>query len=277
VTNLAAVSTVIRTLFTLSDTAVANHYLSVKMTAAEALIQSAMAGGTVNDSGPGIPITAGSWVHVVSRFLSATQRRIHHLRFGELTNQFNAATGATSRAPTGMDTMTIGCLNLSTGQTLFWDGIIAEYWMAKGDVNSDGVAMTAENAKHLAFDGPFGLSNINVVDYMSFRNGFAADGPEDRFCSLGHKWAAVNGPTAAPHPQLSYSQQHRVRQRAHGMLLSFAGKTPTELRPIFAGERLTISHGFEAWERRRLAGHYDHAGRGRPPKLTEAEQEHAHQ
>jgi transposase len=73
------------------------------------------------------------------------------------------------------------------------------------------------------------------------------------------------------------SQHHRVRQRAHCILLSSAGKTTTELLHIFAVERLTIYHWFDAWERRRFAGLYDHAGRGRPPKLTEAEQEKAHQ
>ena len=73
------------------------------------------------------------------------------------------------------------------------------------------------------------------------------------------------------------SQQHRVRQRAHGILLSFEGKTTTDLLHIFAGERLTISHWFDAWERRRFAGLYDHAKCGRPHKLTEAEQEPARQ
>jgi transposase len=46
---------------------------------------------------------------------------------------------------------------------------------------------------------------------------------------------------------------------------------------IFDVERLTIYHWFNAWETRRFAGLYDHAKCGRPPKLTEAEQEQAHQ
>src|SRR5215510_11940219 len=73
------------------------------------------------------------------------------------------------------------------------------------------------------------------------------------------------------------SQHHRVRQRAHCLLLSFGGKTTTELMQIFAVERLTIYHWFDAWEKRRFAGLYDHAKCGRPPKLTEAEQEQAQQ
>jgi len=46
---------------------------------------------------------------------------------------------------------------------------------------------------------------------------------------------------------------------------------------IFAVERLTIYHWFDAWEKRRFAGLYDHAKCGRPHKLTEAEQEKVHQ
>ena len=73
------------------------------------------------------------------------------------------------------------------------------------------------------------------------------------------------------------SQQHRVRQRAHCILLSFGGKTTTELMHIFDVERLTIYHWFDAWERCRFAGLYDHTKCGRPPKLTETEQEQAQQ
>ena len=73
------------------------------------------------------------------------------------------------------------------------------------------------------------------------------------------------------------AQHHRVRQRAHCILLSFDGKTTTELMHIFDVERLTIYHWFDAWERRHFAGLYDHAKCGRPPKLTETEQEQAHQ
>jgi transposase len=46
---------------------------------------------------------------------------------------------------------------------------------------------------------------------------------------------------------------------------------------IFDVERLTISHWFDAWERRHFAGLYDHAKCGRPPQLTETEQEKARQ
>src|SRR6266702_5457337 len=73
------------------------------------------------------------------------------------------------------------------------------------------------------------------------------------------------------------SQHHRVRQRAHCILLSFQGMTTHELMKVFAVERLTLYNWFNAWDTRRLAGLYDHKGRGRPPKLTIAEQEQVQQ
>jgi transposase len=46
---------------------------------------------------------------------------------------------------------------------------------------------------------------------------------------------------------------------------------------IFAVDRLTIYHWFNAWERHHFVGLYDHKKCGRPPKLTAAEQEKAQQ
>ena len=64
------------------------------------------------------------------------------------------------------------------------------------------------------------------------------------------------------------SKHHRARQRAHCILLSFQRHTTTELVEIFRVDRITIYHWFDAWESRRLAGLYDHAKQGRPPKCT---------
>lgn len=64
------------------------------------------------------------------------------------------------------------------------------------------------------------------------------------------------------------SRHHRVRQRAHCILLSFAGQTITHLQTIFRVDRLTIYHWLNAWEARGLCGLYDKPGRGRHPKLN---------
>jgi transposase len=74
-----------------------------------------------------------------------------------------------------------------------------------------------------------------------------------------------------------YSKHHRVRQRAHCILLSFHGMPTNDLMKVFDVDRLTIYNWFNAWEERHLAGLYDQKGRGRPPKLTSEEQEKAQQ
>lgn len=71
------------------------------------------------------------------------------------------------------------------------------------------------------------------------------------------------------------SQHHRVRQRAHCILLSFQGITTTALMAIFSVDRITIYNWFDAWEAHHFAGLYDKKRCGRPPKLTEEEQEKA--
>lgn len=73
------------------------------------------------------------------------------------------------------------------------------------------------------------------------------------------------------------SQHHRVRQRAHCILLSAQGINTTVLMAIFSVDRITIYNWFAAWDRQRFAGLYDKKGRGRPLKLTEEEQRKAQQ
>src|SRR2546425_10676039 len=70
------------------------------------------------------------------------------------------------------------------------------------------------------------------------------------------------------------SKHHRVRQRAHCILLSFQHHTTTELMEIFQVDRITIYHWFNAWESRHLVGLYDQAKQGRPPKCTPEQKAH---
>src|SRR5215831_11449227 len=72
------------------------------------------------------------------------------------------------------------------------------------------------------------------------------------------------------------SQPHRVRQRAHCLLLSSQGIETTTLRTLCSVDRLTIYHGFDAWETHHVAGLSDKKSPGRPPKLTDEEQHKAH-
>jgi len=71
------------------------------------------------------------------------------------------------------------------------------------------------------------------------------------------------------------SEHHRVRQRAHGILLSYQGINTTVLMAIFSVDRITIYNWFDAWESHHFAGLYDKKRCGRPPKLTDEEQKKA--
>ena len=73
------------------------------------------------------------------------------------------------------------------------------------------------------------------------------------------------------------SRYHRVRQRAHCILLSFQGLDTTALRAIFSVDRITLYNWFDAWDAHHFAGLYDKKRCGRPPKLTEVEQATAQQ
>ena len=64
------------------------------------------------------------------------------------------------------------------------------------------------------------------------------------------------------------SQHHRVRARAHCIVLSFQGHTTTQLMEIFHVDRVTLYNWFNAWESRGAAGLYDRKGKGRKPKLS---------
>ena len=64
------------------------------------------------------------------------------------------------------------------------------------------------------------------------------------------------------------SQRHRVRARAHGILLSAQGYTTTQLMEIFHVDRVTIYNWVNAWDSRGVAGLYDRKGKGRKPKLS---------
>ena len=65
-----------------------------------------------------------------------------------------------------------------------------------------------------------------------------------------------------------HSDHHRVRQRAHCIVLSFQGYATTHLADIFHVDRITIYHWFNAWEEKGFPGLYDRKGPGRPPLFT---------
>lgn len=65
-----------------------------------------------------------------------------------------------------------------------------------------------------------------------------------------------------------HSQHHRVRQRAHCLLLKAEGFSLPQLLSIFQVSRKTIYNWFNAWQQERFVGLYERPGRGRKPSFT---------
>ena len=64
------------------------------------------------------------------------------------------------------------------------------------------------------------------------------------------------------------SRHHRVRQRAHCLLLRSQGMKNIEIRSVFPVSEKTLYNWFNAWNDSGLVGLYDRVGRGRKPKLN---------
>lgn len=65
------------------------------------------------------------------------------------------------------------------------------------------------------------------------------------------------------------SRHHRVRQRAHCLLLRNKGMKPAELNEIFPVSEKTLYNWLNAWNTFGLIGLYDRPGRGRRQKLND--------
>ena len=65
----------------------------------------------------------------------------------------------------------------------------------------------------------------------------------------------------------SHSLDHRVRSRAHGLLLSHKGFTINQIASIVDVDRDTVASWFTRWESYGLAGLGDLPRSGRPGKL----------
>jgi transposase len=65
---------------------------------------------------------------------------------------------------------------------------------------------------------------------------------------------------------------HRMRQRAHIILMSNKGLTLEEIGLVTDLDRDTISATIDVWEKQGLGGLYDGARIGRPPIFNESEQ-----
>lgn len=207
--RMVSTSATARILWSLSDTGTTNNYLMLRKNASHGILIGSQAGGTESAVGNAAAITATAWAFVLARFIASNNRRL-----ALLPGDGNFATTDTSvaRAPTGMDTMTLGALQTSGGVTEPWDGLIGEYWLANADIQSTNLTTQDALTRQLAFGGPFSVPTIakDIIEYRSFRKAPVNDADEigEVFHgALGRQtWVNTNGvKTLQPeHPPLPY-------------------------------------------------------------------------
>lgn len=206
--NLRAAANSTRAVFSLSDTGSTTNYLQFRMNTSEVMRNVAEDGTGETAGAATTSLVAGEWNFSAVRFVSAIARRFRPL-YG---NGFSGENGssATSRTPTGLDTITLGALETSGGASQFWDGLIAEYWILNADVGLfSGADMNSSLTRQLAFGGPFSVPSVarSIVEYRSFRTSINGGGPEDIY--FGPKgapgtWVETGGVTIGPHVPLPY-------------------------------------------------------------------------
>ena len=150
-------------------------------------------------------ISTGAWHYVLARNLTTTNRRISMLRpTGAVAHNQNTA----SVSPVALTKVGLGHFN-RLANTDFYDGVIAEFFFATGDIDPDGSGgqLPDEFVRDLAYYGPWSMPNIVplIEEYRSLRLG----GPsrEDKFGEVYQRggirpWTLVATPTLADHPPL---------------------------------------------------------------------------
>jgi hypothetical protein len=188
--------------------AAGGDYVELRRTAATLLASWTTSGGT--KTGNTISgLATNTWYFVLGRFINPTGGGS---RFSLLSGTTGAITHATntntSASPFGtLDTMTIGGRS-GTATAAFFDGIIAEFWLANGDVQPDGTQTEDWFVRQLAWNGPFSCPHIipKVVEYRSLRAALDATQSNTRELFTGPygmlPWTQSNSPTISFHPSL---------------------------------------------------------------------------
>jgi hypothetical protein len=162
--------------------------------------------GTANGQTAGT-CTANAWHYVVARWVAATNRRAAILNpDGSVTH----LSSATSRTPTTCNVADLGASREGGTAAQFWDGSIAEFWMTATDIQADGLALSEQTLRQLAYGGPFSLPHVakDILDYRSLRSTLGSD--QDKFSEWDfgaagkQTWANTNSVTLGAHPPLPY-------------------------------------------------------------------------
>ena len=151
-------------------------------------------------------VVALEWHFVLARFINSTNRWINHInRAGAVSSVQNT----TSKAPTGLDNISVGARGAST-PTSFFNGAIGEFWYLDSDLAADpAAAIPSEFLMEIALRGPFILPNSidNIVEWRGFRQstGSDTDTMYDVFSRVGRQtWQySATPPILTDHPPLS--------------------------------------------------------------------------
>lgn len=200
--NLAAVGTVARTIFGLSDSAQVNQQFALKMNNTEVPFMHIQGGGSATNTALTTALTAGAWVYFVVRWISSTNRWLTALHSN--SGLIESVQNTTSRTPTGQNTMTVGALVGSGGAIEPWDGMIAEFFISNVDIGLEGAStISADFLRQLAYGGPFSIPHVaqSVKHYRSFRSA-VQQGDLNPQEGLTTTWQSINTPELGVHPPL---------------------------------------------------------------------------
>ena len=107
---------------------------------------------------------ANTWIHIIARFISSTNRRYSGLRFG---NTF--VTGSAAGAKTFTTSIvSLGCWVDAVNDPM--TGNVAEFWWCDSDIFLGSANITKDLHQSIAFNGPFSYLPIarNLKYYHSF-------------------------------------------------------------------------------------------------------------
>ncbi len=188
-----------KTFWSLCDTAATGNRIALSQSTANAWVLSTVEAGVGANNTNGT-VVAGLWTFIILRMISATNRRI-----AIINDQ-----GVSSKAPAGLDSMSLGVRKDDTLVNYF-DGGVAEFWYTNTDIQEDGGVLSEATFRQLAYGGPFSIPSVasTIVEYHSFKKDLGSDQftNEDDFLSnlvAGEVLANNGGVILGPHPPLPY-------------------------------------------------------------------------
>ena len=145
-------------------------------------------------------VSSGGWNYMVSRHVGNASRRISLINDNGISNGSN-----TTSITSTLTTINIGML--MSGRENYFDGLIAEWWFATGDLYAVGGNTDSDLLWRLAYLGPFSAEPVasNLIEYRSFRQGIGSN--QDVAGEVFQRgspraWVTSGSPRIGEHPPL---------------------------------------------------------------------------